>query len=1162
MAVEPDDPVQDGRLYDVLLDYLESSERGPRPDSAEYLANHPEFAPALKEFFETEDRLIEMTATLHQTTPETKQATTPSILLATRASADAAVRPGPRSSGRTIGNYDVLEEVGRGGMGVVYKARDNKLGRLVAVKMIRSANHASAKEVARFLAEAKARARLDHRHIVPVYEIGEVDGLPYFVMAFVEGGSLQTLIANGPLPAKEAARLVQQAAEAIEHAHRRGVLHRDLKPHNILLDSENGAPRNSVSNGWSSADPLTESDVHDGLPIAKVSDFGLARLAEQDGITGSGEVLGTPSYMPPEQASGRVKDMGPCSDIYSLGAVLYCLVAGRPPFQAATVIETLRLVQDQDPVPPRRLNPAVTRDLEAVCLKCLEKEPRRRYARAADLVADLQRFLDGNATLARPLGRVGRSWRWAQRRPGRALTAAALISAVLGLVLSAVAYTLELRAHNEDLSAARANEQQQRLQAQSRGLLLQRKTYEDGIGRAAEARENLIRQIEDQNSGRPIPDILADLPGAEDCVSPAPMGGTAEDLRGFEWYFLRRLGNGLRAWRGHRRDPLEVTFSHDGHLAATAGGADKTARLWDPATGKELFRHRGRGDVNTVALAPDGHFVAISDLGEAVEGSKFTPGELQIWDWHSGVQVANLSPGAHRVHVTTFSPDGSLLAAVVECPDRSGAIILWDVGTWKQKSSWPFAAPGQALCFSADSRYLAEALSRGTAPATIRIHDLQTGTERAINPGTFADDIMRLAFAPKGDVLASGGFQGGAVLWDVATGLPRKDWKFPDKLISGLSFSANGKTLAIAAKTRAGASPARAFVQLWDTSTGQACSKPWGPGSLIHDIAYAPDGSVALACGDTMIRLWNPDLLEDSVKMPGSHKETWAVAFSPDGHTLASGGDDNKVRLWDIDRHQSRAPLSHPTLVSGVAFHPRGDFLVSVCYDGRIRLWDVASGSRLGSVFKGSDAAVRCVAFSPDGQTLATAGRDHVIRLWDVVTNSDKPPELRERVTMTGHTDDVLCLAFSPDGQLIASGGDDRTMRLWDARTDTAIRSIEEPVPVRAVAFAPDGKLAWGSDEGEVKLASPLADGPVTVFAGHAGRVRCVTFSADGRTLASAGDDKAVRLWQPTTGQPLLTLRGFDKPIYAASFAPGGRMLATGCYGGSVRLWFGNSVRP
>jgi eukaryotic-like serine/threonine-protein kinase len=310
-----------------------------------------------------------------------------------------------------IGDYELLEEIAHGGMGVVFKARQVSLNRLVAIKMILSAQFAAPAEVRRFRLEAEAAANLDHPNIVPIFEVGEHEGRQYFSMGLVEGQSLAARVATGPLDPREAAGLVRDIALAIQYAHEQGVIHRDLKPANILIDRA-GTPR--------------------------VTDFGLAKQTRSEsGLTASGDVMGTPSYMPPEQAAGKTSEIGPAADIYALGSLLYCVITGRPPFQAATVTDTLLQVLDQEPVPPRRLNPGLDRDLETICLKCLEKEPRKRFDSARVMADELGRFLAGEPIQARPIGAPARAWRWCKRKPALASLAAGIVLALLvGTVVS------------------------------------------------------------------------------------------------------------------------------------------------------------------------------------------------------------------------------------------------------------------------------------------------------------------------------------------------------------------------------------------------------------------------------------------------------------------------------------------------------------------------------------------------------------------------------------------------------------------------------------------------------------------------------------------------------------------------------------------------------
>ncbi len=340
-----------------------------------------------------------------------------------------ACEPASPTRIRYFGDYEIIREIARGGMGVVFEARQVSLSRKVALKMILAGQLANDTDVRRFYTEAEAAANLDHPGIVPIFEVGQHEGQHYFSMGFIEGQSLSQRLAQGPLLTREAADLIRRVSEAIEYAHQRGVIHRDLKPANVLLD-QNGNPR--------------------------VTDFGLAkRVQGESGLTGSGQIMGTPSYMPPEQAGGERGGVGPAADVYSLGATLYALVTGRPPFQAATAMDTVLMVVGEEPVSPRRLNASIPRDLETICLKCLEKEPGRRYTSAAFLAEDLRRFLAGEPILARPVGSMERLRKWARRRPAAAALVSVSSLTFIALTTGGILYSTQLRDFNTRLQGAR-----------------------------------------------------------------------------------------------------------------------------------------------------------------------------------------------------------------------------------------------------------------------------------------------------------------------------------------------------------------------------------------------------------------------------------------------------------------------------------------------------------------------------------------------------------------------------------------------------------------------------------------------------------------------------------------------------------------------------------
>jgi hypothetical protein len=487
-------------------------------------------------------------------------------------------------------------------MGVVYQARQTKLGRIVALKMILSGAHAGEADLARFRTEAEAIARLQHPNIVQIYEVGERDGRPYFSLEFCAGGSLEKKLGGRPLPPKEAARLVETLARAMQAAHDKGIIHRDLKPANVLL-------------------------AEDGTP--KITDFGLAKKLDEAGQTANGAVMGTPSYMAPEQAGGKSGLIGPACDVYALGAILYECLTGRPPFKAATVMDTLMQVIADDPVPVRRLQPRTPRDLETICHKCLEKQPGRRYPSAAMLAEDLRRFGAGEPVTARPVGALGRVVKWVRRSP----RTAALLAVVLALGVTVVVGSLT--------TAARiAAEQKITKEAEEKALrsLGESNAQRDKANRSLYVAYMLLAQQawKEKRVGRV--EQLLDGVGAWDVRT-----GNAAWLqtRGWEWHYLRRLARApasaeeRRTLAGHEQPVTSLAWHPtDPGLLATAS-KDGTVRVWDVADGRTMYTYRpGLGVVGCVCWSPNGRMLACT--GPA--------GGVKVFDVATEAEVANL-PG-------------------------------------------------------------------------------------------------------------------------------------------------------------------------------------------------------------------------------------------------------------------------------------------------------------------------------------------------------------------------------------------------------------------------------------------------------------------------------------------------------------------------------------
>jgi len=504
-----------------------------------------------------------------------------------------------------VPGYEILGKLGEGGMGVVYKARHVKLGRLVALKMILSGGHAREAELARFRTEAEAIARLQHPNIVQVYEVGEHDGKPFFSLEFCSGGSLDSKLDGTPLPPQDAARLVETLARAMHAAHEKSVIHRDLKPANVLL-SEDGTP--------------------------KITDFGLAKKLDDVGQTASGAIMGTPSYMAPEQAGGKSKEIGPACDVYALGAILYELLTGRPPFKSATHLDTIMQVAMDEPVSPSQLQPKTPRDLETICLKCLHKAPEKRYASAAKLAAELRRFQDGEPIEARPAGWAERGWKWAKRRPTAAALTLVSVVALLVLLVGGLWFNARLtEQRNEALG--------QKAQAETQLRRAEWLVYAGQLARAQSAFEN--------NDARVALQLL------EECQW---------DLRGWEHRHLWTRLSSKATFVGHTSSVTSVAFSPDGRRILT-GSLDQTAKVWDAAKCQELFSLKGHTHfVLSVAFSPDGRRILTGSYDNTAK----------VWDAATGHLLPDQPAQMPAAARQATSRDGSLLvriqdgAAVVE----------------------------------------------------------------------------------------------------------------------------------------------------------------------------------------------------------------------------------------------------------------------------------------------------------------------------------------------------------------------------------------------------------------------------------------------------------------------------------------------------------------
>ena len=1201
--MSPEDREGNDALDSLIARYLEAEKSRQNLDRDALIEEHPDLADSLKKFFANHDRM-KATASLEEptlpsngvgpddpmippdrgsqeeaTTPLLSARNVPTILPTPRAS-----QPGQATVGdqvRYFGDYELLEEIARGGMGVVFKARQVNLNRIVALKMILAGQFAWQEDIQRFYTEAEAAAQLDHSGIVPIFEIGEHRGQHYFSMGYVEGESLAHKLTDGPLPPREAAELVEKICDAMAYAHERGVIHRDLKPANILID-QNGQP--------------------------KVTDFGLAKRTEADSnLTGTGQILGTPAYMPPEQASGNT-DVEPLADVYSIGAILYCLLTGRPPFQASSTMDTLLQVLKAEPLPPSRLNPSVPIDLETITLKCLSKEPNKRYASAKTLADELERFLEGRPILARPVGQWERVWRWCRRN--RALASTGISAAALLLVIAIAGPIAAFQQAKLKRDAERARDEAQIAEGNTDRALKKETAAKD------EARQAIfdLKTSFGFAADRELKHSEALLWFADAAASVEPDSSQHKEtlIRLQSW---KRLVAVPLLLLQHDGEPLErMEFDRSGRYLATLTKTGVVS-VWDSQTGKRL---REKSDCHAFHWHPQRDEIAIGfddgqvrfyinlsadaarsiEIGEPVTALTSTANgtlwaaagkRISVWDDTADRPKAKGVGHAKPILSLEFSTDGEKI--LTYCDDFHARLYACDNLDEPSISPLPHRGtlrPNQPLlrpkfCLDGDG-----ILIRSAATATWV--DSESGATKRIIAMT-GKSLNEISVRPDGKQFLLTGQEGYYQLWNCQSNRLVHSGKEEGILIAS-DFSPDGLTACFGVDGGG--------VQFCNTSNGLQLGEriPVAWGNAI--IRFAPDGRrLAIATDAGVVTLWRsnlrvavdarePDLGSRIINARTRHlnigQRNSTLILSPDQNSALTSG----ARYWDGTLRDAK--LINPvdcqvirdyhanSLITSACFSPSGELIAVANIRNQLQFWNRKTAKLLGNPIQ-VDGEPAELAFSIDGNHLFCLLIDGSVRVIDVkdrrivrqLTHPDvELPKFSREGTRDGYRRPNGYPVAIPSRQHLTASGDwlvteglNHLVCVWNWRTGKLrFPAIELESNPNQVAISRDERFIAVTQNENVELLN-FVDGTKYAKLSTVGATDQLLFSDDSARLVAATFESSVFVWDTDTKQRIFSVDVRDQGVRlkpALVDAQGNWMVLAGDRG--LRCWSIESGRP
>lgn len=1026
-----------------------------------------------------------------------------------------ATLPGQGTKVRYFGDYELLEEIARGGMGVVYKARQSKLNRIVALKMILGRHFASVEQVQRFQREAETAAGLTHQGIVPIYEVGEHDGLQFYSMQFVDGQSLADKTKAGPIPVMSAAKILRDCARAIGYAHQSKLIHRDLKPANILID-------------------------RDGHPC--ITDFGLAKQTDGNTeLTASGQVMGTPGYMSPEQASGRTSSIDQRSDVYGLGATLYATITGRPPFQADNTADTLVQVVELDPVSPQLLNPKVPKDLETICLKCLEKDPAHRYQTAGELSDELSCFIEGLPIRARPISRAAKTMRWCKRNP---LVASVSTLAVLILVVGSIVST-----YFAILASSRyENERRQKSLAQDR-----QRMADEAKQDALDAK--VIAQKETANTKRALFDSQrsqyfnlmnsallewqANNPQrARELLRLATELESWDRLGHWEWEYLWNLVHPeSEVLEGHSDWVLSVALSPVENRLASCG-KDRSIRIVDLDRQKTIaIENAHEGPVYSIAFSPDGKLLA--------SGSQ--DNSIRLWNTSDGTLVGTLSGHDGTVECIAFTRDGSRMITAA----RDQMIKTWDVENRSLVDSFqqPFAHVYR-FSLSPDDKHIS--LVAGGNPnggGKVLVYELESGelVHRLEGVNSFATAVQ---YSPNGDKIVAGTYDGSIISWNATTGDVIENRKLHENYVTSVAFNPAGTLLASACsdiQKMGGAGSGEIVICHLEEFGNNVLFR--GHHERVRHVAFDRLGTrIASAGYDKTVRLWETNHQKSSIPLQTEQGTLFDVSINKNCSQFATVG--RNVKIWDTNNNQQLLHFQgHSKWINRAVFSSDGIHIASGGRDEPILVWDSTTGKEVGR-FEAHQDELKSIQFYPDGNRVLSADKKNVF-VWNFADDSDG-----FSITFSGG---VICYAtVDRRGQCIAVACEDGSISLFGEDRSFIKKIAAHRSIITCLRYSPDSNiLASTSLDGSAKLWNAATGELIHSLEGHTRPVHGIAFSPDGRRVASASRDTLVKLWDVATGSPVLTLRGHPEGVLGVDWSADGSQIISVGYGSNVIVWNG-----